>query len=142
MQKDKLSELNKQLTMESEHIAQMVDAYLTVHLDALELVASMNQSQFEEPDWPAILDKIVRHYPNILTMLVTDEDGKFIAIYPASRLQEITEPDPLYNVSTRSYFKVPKSTHQPYISDVFQGRGFGTDIIVAVSAPLIRGNPY
>jgi hypothetical protein len=93
MQKDKLSELNKQLTMESEHIAQMVDAYLTVHLDALELVASMNQSQFEEPDWPAILDKIVRHYPNILTMLVTDEDGKFIAIYPASRLQEITEPD-------------------------------------------------
>jgi signal transduction histidine kinase/ActR/RegA family two-component response regulator len=142
MQKDKLSELNKQLTMESQHIAQMVDAYLTVHLDTLELVASMNQSQFEEPDWPAVLDKIVRHYPNILTMLVTDEYGKFIATYPASRLQEITEQDPLYNVSTRSYFKVPKSTHQPYISDVFQGRGFGTDIIVAVSAPLIKDGNF
>ena len=141
MQRDKLSELNKQLTMESQYIAQKVDTYLNEHLNTLDLIASMAQSQIKEQDWLSVLDKIVKRFPNILTMLVTDADGKFIATHPASRLQEVKQQDPLYNVSKRPYFMVPKSTHQPYISDVFQGRGFGTDIIVAVSAPLlIDGN--
>jgi signal transduction histidine kinase/ActR/RegA family two-component response regulator len=138
MQKDKLAELNKQLNMESQYIAQEVDSYLNVHLITLDLIASMGQSQIEDRNWPAVLVNIVRRYPNILTMLVTDEYGKFTATFPVSRLQEIAEQNPLYNVSKRPYFIVPKTTHQPYISDVFQGRGFGTDIIVAVSAPLLR----
>ena len=141
MQKDKLSELNKQLTMESQYIAQKVDAYLNEHLNTLDLIAFMDQSQIEDQDWPAVLDNIVRRYPNILTMLVTDEYGKFVATHPASRLKDIRKNDSFNDVSMRPYFMVPKSTHQPYISDVFQGRGFGTDIIVAVSAPLlIEGN--
>jgi len=142
MQKDKLAELNKQLTMESQYIAQKVDDYLNVHLNTLVLIASMDQTQIETRDWPAVLGNIVRRYPNILTMLVTDAEGKFIATLPASRLQEIAEQDPFYSVSMRPYFMVPKSTQQPYISDVFQGRGFGTDIIVAVSAPLLRDGNF
>ena len=142
MQKDKLTELNKQLTIESQHIAQKVDAYLDVHLNTLELIASMDQSQYEEHDWTAVLNNIVKRYPNILTMLVTDKDGKFIATHPASRLQSIAEQDPLHNVLKRPYFMVPKSTYQPYISDVFQGRGFGDDIIVAVSAPILRDGDF
>jgi signal transduction histidine kinase/ActR/RegA family two-component response regulator len=141
MQKDKLTELNKQLTMESQHIAQKVDDYLNVHLNTLALIATMEQSLIEKQNWPVVLDNIVRRYPNILTMLVADEHGKIIATHPASKLQEIIEQEPLIDVSKRPYFMIPKSTHQPYISDVFQGRGFGTDIIVAVSAPLlIHGN--
>jgi signal transduction histidine kinase/CheY-like chemotaxis protein len=137
MQKDKLTELNKQLTMESQYIAQKVDAYLNEHLNTLDLIAFMDQSQIEEQDWSAILENIVRRYPNILTMFVTDEYGKFVATHPASRLEEIRQNNAFNDVSMRPYFKVPKSTLQPYISDVFQGRGFGNDIIVAVSAPLL-----
>ena len=141
MQKDKLSELNKQLTMESQYIAQKVDAYLNEHLSIIDLIAFMDQPQIEGPYWPAVLDNTVRRYPNILTMLVTDEYGQFVATHPASRLEDITKNDSFNDVSMRPYFTVPKSTHKPYISDVFQGRGFGTDIIVAVSAPLlIDGN--
>ena len=141
MKKDKLSELNKQLTMESQYIAQKVDTYLNEHLNTLDLIAFMDQSQIEEQDWPAVLDNIVRRYPNIMTMLVTDEFGQFVATHPASMLEEIRINTSFNDVSMRPYFMVPKSTHQPYISDVFQGRGFGTDIIVAVSAPLlIDGN--
>jgi signal transduction histidine kinase/CheY-like chemotaxis protein len=141
IKKDKLSELNKQLSMESQYIAQKVDTYLNEHLNTLDLIAFMHQSKIEGQDWSAVLDNIVRHHPNILTMLVTDEYGKFVATHPASRLEEIKNNDSFYDVSTRPYFMVPKSTHQPYISDVFQGKGFGTDIIVAVSAPLlIDGN--
>jgi len=137
MQKDKLSELNKQLAMESQYIAQKVDAYLNEHLNTLDLIAFMDQTQIEEKDWPAILDNIVRRYPNILTMFVTDEYGKFVATHPASRLEDIRQNNAFNDVSMRPYFKVPKSTLEPYISDVFQGRGFGNDIIVAVSAPLL-----
>jgi signal transduction histidine kinase/ActR/RegA family two-component response regulator len=142
MQKDKLAELNKQLTMESQYIAQKVDSYLNEHLYTLDLVASMDQTQIEEQYWQAVLSNIVRRYPNILTMFVTDEYGKFVATVPASRLEEVRKNDPSYDVSMRPYFRIPKSTHQSYISDVFQGRGFGNDIIVAVSAPLLTDGKF
>ena len=51
----------------------------------------------------------------------------------------LTNSDPL-NVSDRAYFQQPRATGKSYISDVFQGRGFGRDPIVAISAPLTSPN--
>ena len=40
------------------------------------------------------------------------------------------------NIADRAYFRIPVSTGRPFVSDVFEGRGFGHDPIVALSAPL------
>ena len=50
--------------------------------------------------------------------------------YPADRMRDLS-------VADRDYFTAPRSNLQPYISGVFEGRGLGTDRIVAASVPLL-----
>ena len=76
-------------------------------------------------------------YDDFLTMLATDAKGNIVA---ATSLVN-DRPAPigeliLENVSDRPYFTVPMRDNRPFISNVFQGRGLGSDPIVAVSAPL------
>ena len=43
----------------------------------------------------------------------------------------------LPNVSYRPYFYEVMQSGTPFLSNVFQGRGFGNDPIVAISAPIL-----
>ncbi|WP_341501385.1 diguanylate cyclase [Gallaecimonas sp. GXIMD4217] len=45
-----------------------------------------------------------------------------------------------YSVADRDYFQVPSRNHQPYQSDVFRGRGLGSDDIMVLSHPFFQGN--
>jgi signal transduction histidine kinase/ActR/RegA family two-component response regulator len=83
------------------------------------------------------LDALHRTFPGFLTMLVADPTGALAATSP------ITGPAgtpvsslPTANVSDREYFIEPLRTRLPYVSGVFVGRGFGSDLIVAISAPF------
>lgn len=75
-------------------------------------------------------------YPGFLTMLVTDADGTIIGGVP--RIDDLVLAGDLarLDVSDRNYFTVPRQTGKSFVSDVFQGRGFGRDPIVAISAPI------
>ena len=70
-------------------------------------------------------------YPSFLTLLITDADGKLLDTYPDNLLANATD------VADRPYFLVPRRTLQPFVSEVFRGRGFGTDPIIAISAPIL-----
>lgn len=74
--------------------------------------------------------------PGLLTMLVTAADGRIVATSPRVQGQENQVIEGLRSVSDRSYFTGPSQTGLPHVSNVFRGRGFGTDPIVAISAPL------
>ena len=64
-----------------------------------------------------------------LTLLVTDAQGRLIDFHaPGSQVA----PAP---VDDRDYFIRPRDTGLPFVSGVFRGRGFGSDPLVAVSAP-------
>lgn len=74
-----------------------------------------------------------------VTMLVADYNGKVVA---ASRRDEkgvIRSVDGIsvIPIVDREYFSVPMKTGSPYFSDVFQGRGLGQDVLVALSTPVI-----
>ncbi|MEE4244029.1 MAG: ATP-binding protein [Kangiellaceae bacterium] len=71
-------------------------------------------------------------YPAFLTMLVTDDNGELIATSPNSLISKSSAT----SVADRDYFQRPKNNGRPFISDAFQGRGFGQDPIVAISAPV------
>eukprot|EP01031_Cornospumella_fuschlensis_P021534 gene21534-26377_t len=79
---------------------------------------------------------LLRQYPGFLTLLVADRSGEIIAAAPT--LNDRGEPLNLkgMNVADRSYFSEVMRLKQPYISGVFRGRGFGDELIVAVSAPV------
>ncbi|HRQ79016.1 MAG TPA: ATP-binding protein [Gemmatimonadaceae bacterium] len=85
----------------------------------------------------SLLESVGSTSRSYLTMLVADADGAMIAGY--STRPEVTRSllRDGFTVEQRPYFRVPRRTGQPYVSDPFIGRGFGADHIVAISVPIV-----
>jgi two-component system, sensor histidine kinase len=74
---------------------------------------------------------------SFLTMLVTDGGGDFVAGYaPDPAVVAMLRRDG-FNVADREYFTEPRTTGRAFVSEVFIGRGFGNDRIIALSAPIL-----
>lgn len=71
-------------------------------------------------------------YPAFVTALATDAEGVIVASHPSTRTTPVGR-----RVDDRDYFRQPANTGQAYVSDAFRGRGFGTDALIGVSAPLV-----
>ncbi len=72
-----------------------------------------------------------------LTMLVADAEGTIVA---AASQRPDTRPidvNGIGSVADRPYFLEPRRTGRPYRSDSFLGRGFGSDPVLALSAPIL-----
>ncbi len=115
-----------------------VNEYLTKHLVALTTQAD-HLSRLGILDGSGIspwLVELQKRYPGFLTLLSADSSGRMVAAQPARRLEgdSVLASNP--GVSDREYFRVPMAKGEPYVSGAFLGRGFGTDPIVAISAPL------
>ena len=131
----------EELTALNEHsfrLARQVESYVREHQDALAAGALLVEHTQAEPEAlrQALLATHGLHR-GFLTMLVADRTGWIVA--GSSRLNERERPAPNHGgrtVADREYFKAPMQTGRPYISEVFLGRGFGSDPIVALSAPL------
>ena len=117
-----------------DHVQQTglrTENHLADHARAVATAAQLLSS-----DDNATLERIHRHYPDFLTMLIADGRGRIVAASPA-RLQAMLEnAGDEFNVSDRDYFKVAYQDQVVYTSPVFRGRGFGNDPIVAISAPI------
>lgn len=141
IQTDKLAQLNNSLLLESKITAKELNNYVNNHVDMLSLVAKLNHNEDPSPTnnhaWQSAIDNMRSTYPNVLTMLVTEKSGNLIATSPKNLIEKIKLPDnDFVNVNTRPYFIESMRTMQPYVSDVFQGRGFGNDPIIAISVPI------
>ena len=73
----------------------------------------------------------------MLTVLVARPDGEVIAA-AATRPTLDVRTVLLNNVGDREYFKGAIKRGGPYVTDTFRGRGFGSDVIVAIAAPMYR----
>ncbi|MDT0595503.1 ATP-binding protein [Glaciecola petra] len=135
----KLSHIHTQLFTQASNSANEVHHYLDKTLVQLSTVAE-NLSLLNAPVTQQNLNLISAKLPGILTMLVTDAQGKLINTYPASLLDSIDAS--AFSVADRPYFSSVKDNQTPYISDAFQGRGFGNDPIVALSAPLFARGKF
>lgn len=122
-------------------MTQSVDALLNEHTRAVTALSrSLVQQELRDPDLIAVeLGETRDIYDAFLTMLATDTAGNVIAAVP--RLAEMgLDGDNMLDVRDREYFTVPRRTGESFISEVFQGRGFGRDPIVAISSPLMSDN--
>jgi diguanylate cyclase (GGDEF)-like protein len=128
--------LELRLSQKAVDYARLMEAHLAEHRDVIALLPDV----FREGD-DTQLDEALKatraRYPGFLTLLRADREGRIEFGYPASffrRLSEASEAD--RDVSDRIYFRRPRETGEPHVSNALQGRGFGDDPIVAVSAPL------
>lgn len=126
------------LAGDAHDIAKRIEDYIAEQQRALIILAKQLEARRTDPvECVRAMEVLRRQNPAFLTLLVTDERGDIIAGAPA--VNDRGEPLPFigHNVSDREYFRRPMDNGQPYVSGVFQGRGFGNDLIVAISAPLL-----
>lgn len=115
-----------------------LDLFLIAHRSAVQQLASeFARSPGDEGDLVARLERTRAAFPDFLTMLATDAEGRVIA----GSFDNRTGIDRAIwygiDVSDRAYFQEPRENGAPLVSSVFQGRGFGEDPLCAVSAPIM-----
>ncbi|MBS1827109.1 MAG: response regulator [Acidobacteria bacterium] len=126
----RLEELSRQGVRE-------LDAYLSLHRSAVLTAAAAMEGVWKQPQLAG--DLLARHsqiYSGMLTMVFAGPDGRIEASHPLYDREGKSLPAAGVYVTERDYFQVPKLTGKAFVSAAFQGRGFGADPIVAVSAPV------
>ncbi|NVJ60167.1 MAG: response regulator [Gammaproteobacteria bacterium] len=112
-----------------------IDAFLTGYETHVKTLSEMLSGQDWEalPETQRLLSSVHKINHGFITMLIADTNGKIQFSSPPELVSTGT------NVKDRNYFQYPEVMMLSYISDVFKGRGFGVDPIVAISAPIANG---
>ncbi len=119
---------------EAEILASMLEEYANVHVAIVSSVAE-EMAGLPKEDAQRLLTNVKSSRPGFITMLVADERGQIIHTAPENLLDD-SEDAPM-SVIDRDYFTEAIKQRRPYISQPFFGRGFGRDVIVAISAPIV-----
>jgi PAS domain S-box-containing protein len=138
--RDRSQAASEQLAETAEAIAYRTEEYLDLHRQAMAALAAGISLEAPGGDPQALDLWLERHraaYPGFLTMIATDAEGKIVAASPPAANGRRPIARSGMTVADRPYFQRPRATGLPYVSSAFRGRGFGSDPIVAVSAPLL-----
>ncbi len=124
------------VTASANYLAAAVESHLNEHRRVIATLA--RQLAHEDQLTPARcgpkLEAIRREVPGFLTLLLADSRGAIVTTAPERTAAGAAD---LASVADRDYFQRAVATGQPFVSDVFQGRGLGSDLIVAISAPVV-----
>lgn len=127
------------LRLEASHGASVVREFVRARIritetTAAQLVASRSQGLDVAQDF---LTLVHRNNPDFISMVITDSTGKVVAASlggGAARKPDVVAT----SVADRPYYANVMRTGRPFVSGVFRGRTLGSDIIAAISAPLLR----
>jgi diguanylate cyclase (GGDEF)-like protein len=121
----------KSLDETAGHLSRRMADYVGMYVKSIDLIADV-MTHFD-PGVEQLQQVLVEHqgiWKGFITMLVTDRNGRVIAAAPQHSMDAIGND---YSVADREYFTAAMASDRPFVSEVFQGRGFGADPIVAIS---------
>lgn len=134
---------NDNLATDALEAAYDIGETLGTYRQSLSVAARNTRPDATPAELAARLKDMREEYSGFLTLLAADSQGAIIAAAPT--LGPTGEPvaNGKINVSDRAYFQEPFRTRLPFMSEVFRGRGFGADLIVAISQPVLdaQGQP-
>lgn len=136
IEREKLLDYQQLMQVKANFIANELETYTTSLQSALLVSALNNRNVSNASQIQKSLQHLKDNHPAMLTLLSTDSNGNVIATAPKNLLNEI-QVSGNTSVADRSYFYEVKEKQTPFISDVFRGRGFGNDPLIALSVPLI-----
>lgn len=127
------------LEVRAEHYTSYLNNHIDYHLKAINSLESVIAAQpISGIEGEKLLNQWNQLYSGFISMIITDSQGMIVSGSPKAFYEKMNSaPQSERFVEDRDYFKVPKNELTGYVSQVFQGRGFGDDPIVAVSAPII-----
>lgn len=128
------------LSAAADNVALRLDDYMRASEGDVRLLAQL--LSVEAQSSAAMSRLLVTHHeagaPQFLTMLVSDHLGRIVVGSQRRDGMVSTLPGGA-TVADRPYFTEPARTGRPFRSNGFQGRGFGREPIVAISAPYADG---
>jgi two-component system, sensor histidine kinase len=118
--------------------AAAMDQYVKMHLAAVEYLAgNMSRGRSNPEAMTLELAAMRDRFPGFTTLLRTDENGTIRAVASGRSLaDELAYAALGRSVADRPYFQIARDRGAGFISDAFRGRGLGSDVIFAVSAPV------
>lgn len=126
--------LTRNLAVTAELSADQIGEFMRSREAAVATIAAITPP---DADWPWVLGEARKRFEDFLTMLVVDAGGIVLAGVPDVRDDGTVFPWAGSDVRDRPYYREALERRRSHVSGVFQGRGFGTDPIVAVSAPVL-----
>jgi hypothetical protein len=106
--------------------------------DAVSVLA-LNLGSIQDADDASLKRLLLRFHeihPEFISTLAADADGQVMAATIAIQEGIVASDARDIRVADRDYFRQPMQTDQRYLSPAFRGRGLGSDVIVAASAPV------
>ena len=85
------------------------------------------------------LEKLLRAYPARLRALATDREGRIVAARTANGRPVAIAAE---QVADREWFRAARDSRQPHVSDAYRARIYGSEALVAVSAPILRDGVF
>ena len=134
VQVDQMSDIELYMRQRTQVLSEQLDSFIARHRAAIIQNAGILSSQTDNQT--QLLPLLAQANPDFLTLLIADENGEITHAFPRRVMQRAKKMG-MTNVKQRQYFAAVESSNAPFISEVFKGRGFGDDIIVAISAPVI-----
>ncbi|GAA5004543.1 diguanylate cyclase [Pseudoluteimonas lycopersici] len=128
-------DLMLRLSTGAQSSASTFDDFLDGHLAGVRLLAATPASGSASPRPDAELDRLLKAYPSFLRALATDAEGNIVAARgasgrPAARAEE--------NAADRDWFRAPRDSGLPHVSEGYHARIYGDEALIAVSAPMFR----
>lgn len=142
LQRQQEVQLISYMEQRSHVMANELKTLLDNHINAIDNTANLLTSSLQHgatysPVADDALKSLAQHYPEFLTFLVANEVGDLTHAYPQKLLNRARNLNRA-NVAQRDYFTQAMTTGEPYISQAFKGKGFGSDPIVAISSPIFN----
>ena len=139
-QRQQERQLHSYMNQRVEVLEYQLGDFIKQHQNAIASAAQTLSSVFEPQAFDFAANTQLRvlasQYPEFLTFLVADHNGDITQAYPSQLLKKAQSVG-LANVANRPYFYQVLQSGTPFVSNVFKGRGFGNDQIVAISAPIL-----
>lgn len=126
-------DLKLRLGSNAQLSANAIDDFLQGQLSGVELLADASVQSGQPFD--VELGKLLRAYPAMLRALATDRDGRIVAARTAEGRPVAIAPE---QVGDREWFRTPRDSGRPHVSDAYRARIYGREPLVAVSAPMLR----
>ena len=133
-------QINSDLNNSSSLLLTLTETFIDEHLSAVQNLSeaiTLTENKYES------LALTQKRYEGFITMLISDADGRIVYAAPETfndNVQSMHENERF--VDDRGYFLLPKQTGQWHVSNVFQGRGFGNDPIIAISSPIFENGEF
>ncbi|MGP1835061.1 ATP-binding protein [Shewanella frigidimarina] len=112
-----------------------IEHYINLYINKNQMMASLDTKYLNKDT----LMSLTEQHPKSISALITDKDGYIQHYYKAGIIDNDVSN---ILVNDRSYFLKPKELHSSYISEVFQGRTLGQDLLFAVSTPLMKNGQF